>query len=185
MRILPCAMCLIVLSVLPRAASCADDFKLEAGFTPLFNGKDLTGWKMRKGGESLDGKPDAANKRITAKDGLLIFDPKVKGDIWIDTAKQLKGDVYIKFEYMPGKGCNNDLFLRGVKFDIKDGDVKNIKYDEWNEFEIVVVGKKIEFKNNGEVQKTGSVKSDSGPLGVRAEFGPIQYRRLRVKEEAK
>ena len=53
------------------------------------------------------------------------------------------------------------------------------------EFEIIVVGKKIEFRNNGQVQRKGTVKSDSGPLGIRAEFGPIQYRRLRVKEEAK
>ena len=93
--------------------------------------------------------------------------------------------MHIKFDYMPGKGCNNDLFLRGVKFDLKTGDVKNIKMDEWNEFEIIIVGKKMELKNNGEVQKTATVNKESGPLGIRAEFGPIQYRRLRVKESEK
>jgi hypothetical protein len=186
MRIFSCLVVLLGLAVLVPVPWCAaDDFKPEPGFTFLFNGKDLTGWKVRKGGESLDGKTDAARKRFTVKEGLLVVDPKVPGDVWIDTAKELKGDVHIKFDYLPGKGCNNDLFLRGVKFDIKTGDVKNIKFDEWNEFEIIVVGKKIEFRNNGQVQRTGTVRSDSGPLGIRAEFGPIQYRRLRVKEEAK
>src|SRR5437764_1333688 len=110
MRILSCT---VFLAVLGFAA--ADDFKLEPGFTPLL-GKDLSGWKVRKGGVSLDGKTDAANKRFTLKEGVLIVDPKVSGDIWIDTTKEFKGDVHIKFDYMPGKGCNNDLFLRGVKF---------------------------------------------------------------------
>ena len=183
MRFLPSCAALAIL--LAPAISHADDFKLEPGFKLLFNGKDMTGWKVRKGGESLEGKTGAANNRFTAKDGLLIIDPKVKGDIWIDTTSELKGDLQIKFEYLPGKGCNNDLFLRGVKFDLSTADVKNMKFDEWNEFEINVSGKTIEFKNNGVVQRKGTVKNESGPLGVRAEFGPIQYRRLRVKEAAK
>jgi hypothetical protein len=182
MRILYCGAFLAVLS---SPCCYADDFKIEPGFTPLFNGKDLTGWKVRKGGVSLDGKTDAANKRFIVKEGLLIIDPKVGGDVWIDTARELKGDVHIKFDYLPGKACNNDLFFRGIKFDIKSGDVKNIKFDEWNEFEIVAVGKKIEFKNNGEVQKTATASKDSGALGIRAELGPAQYRRLRVKESEK
>jgi hypothetical protein len=186
MRILSCLVFIPGLALLaPVPWSSADDFKLEPGFSLLFNGKDLTGWKVRKGGESLEGKTDAANRRFTVKEGLLVIDPRVKGDVWIDMTRDLKGDVHIKFEYLPGKGCNNDLFLRGVKFDIATSDVRNIKFDEWNEFEIIVVGKKIEFRNNGKVQRTGTVKSDSGPLGIRAEFGPIQYRRLRVKEEVK
>ena len=139
MRILSSVAFLAGLALLAPAShsGAVDDFKIEPGFTPLLNGKDLTGWKVRKGGESLDGKTDAAKKRFTVKEDVLVIDPKVSGDIWIDTAKDLTGDVHIKFDYMPGKGCNNDLFLRGVKFDLSTADVKNMKFDEWNDFERV------------------------------------------------
>ncbi len=162
------------------AAEAADDFTPEPGFTLLFNGKDLTGWKEKKGGASLDGKTEAYKGRFKVKDGILAIDPAVKGDVWIATTKEFAGDVHVKFEYKPGPGCNNDLVLRGQKFDLKKPDVKNLKEGEWNEFEIVVQGDKIEFKNNGEVQRTGKTRNDSSPLELRAEFGPNEYRRLRV-----
>ena len=94
----------------------------------------------------------------------------------------MENDLHIKFEFLPGKGCNNDLMIRGVKFDLKTGDVKNLKEGEWNQFEIIVKGKSVEFKNNGETQRKGTAKMDSSPLGVRAELGPVQYRRFVVKE---
>src|SRR5262249_40492663 len=102
----------------------ADEFKLEPGFTLLFNGKDLSGWKTKKG-DSLEGKTEAWNKRFTVSDGKIVIDPAVKGDVIITTAQELAGDVHIKFDFLPGKGCNNDLFFRGLKFDLKTGDVKN------------------------------------------------------------
>ena len=181
MRTLPCALLLTGLLVLasspPRAA--ADDFKPEPGFTPLFNGKDLTGWKTKKG-ESLEGKTESPEKRFVVKDEVLILDDKVKGDIYIYTVKEFSGDLHIKFEYKPGPGCNNDLFIRGMKFDIKKPDVKNLKEGEWNEFEIIIKGDTIEFRNNGEVQRKATLKSASSPLAVRAEFGTVELRRLRV-----
>src|SRR5256885_6581569 len=102
-------------------ATRGDDFKPEDGFTLLFNGKDLTGWKTTKG-ESLDGKTEAYNGRFKAADGVLTIDPKVKGDVRIETQKEFGKDVHIKFDFLPGEGCNNDLFLRGLKFDLKKPD---------------------------------------------------------------
>jgi hypothetical protein len=159
----------------------ADDFKIEPGFTALFNGKDLTGWKIQKG-ESLDGKTEAAKNRFTVEDGKIVVDFKTKGNVIIETAKDYGKDVHIKFDYLPGKGCNNDLYFRGIKFDIKTPDVKNLKEGEWNEFEIIVKGDQAEFKNNGEVQRAAAAKPGATPLGIRAEFNPIQFRRLRIKE---
>jgi hypothetical protein len=120
MRILPCGLLLLGLGVLALGTpgSAADDFQLEPGFTLLFNGKDLSGWKMKKGGDSLDSKLEAANKRFTVVDGKLIIDPKVKGDVIIETAREFGKDLHLKFEFLAGPGCNNDLFIRGQKFDI-------------------------------------------------------------------
>ncbi len=168
-----------LLSALSSAAS-ADEFSLEPGFKLFFNGKNLTGWKVR-GGDSLDGKTETANKRFLVKDDKLIIDGNVKGNMVIDTAGEFANDVHIKFQYLPGAGCNNDLYFRGVKFDIKKGSVKNLKEDDWNELEIIVAGSSVEVKNNGETQYTGKATSESTPLGVRAEFGSIEIRRMRSR----
>lgn len=158
-----------------------DDFKLESGFTLLFNGKNLDGWKTTAG-ESLDGKTEAYKGRFKVSDGKLVIDPKVKGDVRIQTVKAFANDVHIKFEFLPGKGCNNDLFIRGQKFDLVKGNVKNLKEGEWQPFEIVIKGDKAEFISSGEVQRKSAAKKGGTPLVIRAEFGSIELRRLRVKE---
>jgi len=144
----------------------------------LMKPNDLSGWKMAKSGEVLDGKADAANKRFTMKDGVLTIDPKVKGDITIQTVDEFSKDVHIKFEFKPDAKCNNDTFLRGVKFDLKKPDVKNLKVDEWNLFEIIVRGDSSEYKCNGEILKTIKNKPARTPFGIRAEFGGIEIRNL-------
>jgi hypothetical protein len=180
--ILSGGLLLAALALLPALGSAGDDFKLEPGFTLLFNGKDLSGWKTKKEGVSLDGKNEAYGKRFAVVEGKIVIDPKVKGDVIIETAKTFGKDVHLKFEYLPGKGCNNDLFIRGIKFDITPKGVKNLKEGEWNQFEIVIAGDKAEFKNNGESQRTAKPGTDATPFGVRAEFGPIEFRRMRFKE---
>jgi hypothetical protein len=50
---------------------------------------------------------------------------------------------------------------------------------------MIVHGDSMEIKNNGETIKTAKVTSASSPLGLRAEFGAMKVRRLRVKEEGK
>lgn len=178
MRPLACSL-LVVASV-----ALADDFKPEPGFDLILKGDALDGWRTKAAGkkesEKLDGKGEAFGGRFKLKDGELTLDPKVKGDVTIETTREFAGDVTVKFEFNPGKGCNNDLFFRGQKFDIK-ADIKGYKEGAWNEFEIVLVGTKCEFKCNGEVARSATTKSEKSVLGIRAEFGPIQIRKLRVK----
>lgn len=165
----------------------AADPKTEDGFTPLFNGKDLSGWQIAankdkdKGGESLDKKTETSTKRYAVKDGVIVIDPKVKGDMVLLTDKKFEKDAHIRFEFKPGKGCNNDLYFRGLKFDINPDSVKQIKLDEWNTLEIVAKGDEAEVKVNGESVKKFKIKGSS-PFGIRAEFGPIEIKNMRVKE---
>ncbi len=163
--------------LLPTTGKAAD-FQIEPGFTAIFNGKDLTGWKVR-GGDSLEGKAEAPKKRFQVTDGKIVIDGKTKGNMVIDTTKEFAGDVQLRFQYLPGPTCNNDLYFRGVKFDLKKGSVKNIKFGEWNDLEITVKGNEMEIKNDGQTQHTAKTKSNSSPLGLRAEFGSVEYRRLR------
>jgi hypothetical protein len=182
MRLLICGLFLLVTAALAPA----DDFKPEPGFTLLFNGKDLTGWTTKgtkdKPGVSLDGKTEAFGGRFKVKDGELVIDPKVKGDVRIETAKEYAKDVTIRLEYLPANDCNNDLFFRGQKFDLSAQNVKNIKFGQWNQIEIVVAGEKVEIKSNGEMARSATTKVEKSTFEIRAEFGTVQIRRLRIKE---
>jgi hypothetical protein len=159
----------------------AGEFKLEPGFTLLFNGKNLDGWKAR-GGEALDGKTEAFKGRFRIADGAIVIDYKMKGNAVIDTVKEFGKDLHIKFEFRPDKACNNDFYLRGLKFDIVPNQIKNLKVDEWNELEIIVKGDKVEYKCNGETARTNAAKAGATPFGIRAEFGAIELRHIRAKE---
>lgn len=167
----------------------AADFKPEPGFTLLFNGTDLTGWQVAptkdkdKPGEALTGKKETPTKRFVVKDETIVIDPKVKGDITISTEKTFAKDAHIQFDFKAGKGCNNDLYFRGMKFDIKESDIKNLKADDWNSFEIALVGADAEFKCNGVSIKKMKAKPAATAFGIRAEAGAIEIRRVRIKAD--
>lgn len=156
------------------------------GFTLLFNGKDLSGWQVAstkdkdKAGEPLTGKAETPTRRFTVTDGTIVIDPKVKGDITISTEKTFDGPAHIAFEFKPGKACNNDLYFRGMKFDIKPGSLKPVKVDEWNTLEIIATAATAEVKINGEAVQTYKLKG-STRFGIRAEAGPIAIKNVRVK----
>jgi hypothetical protein len=171
--------------LVPMPHMSAGEFKLEPGFTLLFNGKNLDGWKEASGKkQSLEGKTEAYAGRFKVVDGKLVYDPTVKGDLYIETAKEFGTDVTIRFDFKPGAKCNNDIFLRGIKFDIIPGNKENksVKEGEWSTFEIVVAGDKVEHKINGETARTSTAKAKATPLKLRAEFGAIEIKNIRVKE---
>jgi hypothetical protein len=159
--------------------------KLEPGFTLLFNGKNLDGWREAKGKkEALDGKTEAYKGRFKVVEGKLVYDPAVKGDTYIETVREFGKDVHIKFEFNPGPKCNNDVFLRGTKFDIVPGNKenKNVKEGQWYTFEVIVKGDKIEHKVNGETVRSSKANAKATPLMLRAEFGAMQVKNIRFKE---
>jgi len=177
MRLLSCALLFAVL-----APAAADDPKADAGYTLLFNGKDLAGWKEKGSKDSLAGKTEAFKGRFKVKDGELVIDPSVKGDVRIESEKEFAKDFVIKFEFKPDEKCNDDLFIRGQKFDLSTQNVKNMKIGEWNPIEIAMKDGKIEFKVNGEVVRSAATKSERSTFEIRAEFGAIQIRKFQVKE---
>jgi hypothetical protein len=185
MRRLSCAVLLTILMLMAKPCLSADDFKLEPGFSLLFDGKSLDGWKEASGKkESLDGKTEAYKGRFKVVEGRLVYDPAVKGDLYIETTREFGKDVHIKFDFKPGPKCNNDLFLRGTKFDIIPGNKenKNVKEGEWYTFEIVITGDKIEHRINGQVARTSKAGPKATPFKLRAEFGALEVKNIRVKE---
>src|SRR2546428_4669370 len=92
--------------LLPTPRMSAGEFKLEPGFTLLFNGKNLDGWKEASGKkESLEGKTEAFGGRFKVVEGKLVYDPAVKGDLYIETVKEFGKDVHIKLDFRAGADC--------------------------------------------------------------------------------
>ena len=186
MRIASYALFLCGLTVLlPTSAMTAGESKLEPGFTLLFNGKNLDGWRERKSKDTLQGKTHAFNGRFKVEDGVLTYDPAVKGDRYIETTKEFAKDVHFKFDFKPGPKCNNDVLFRGKKYDIIPGDKenKNVKEGEWSTFELTATGETLQYKINGEVERTTpKVKAVNSTFILRAEIGAMQVKNIRVKE---
>ncbi len=183
MRLLSCAMFLCATATFVVAA---DDFKLEPGFTLIFNGKNLDGWQQKGAGKDgkpvlLEGKTEAFDKRYVVKDGELIIDPAVKGDRYIETVTPVSGDFTIRFDFKPDDKCNNDLLFLGTKFDINPT-AKNlkIKVGEWNKMEIVAKGGTVTYTINSEAAGTKKTTMEKGPFTVRAEFGGIAIKNVRI-----
>ena len=76
--------------------------------------------------------------------------------------------------------AKNDLNLELTKKALKpDG--------EWNEYDIAIVGPKIEVRLNGELVST-TTNADAlkrGYLGLQGENGAHEYRNFRIKELSK
>lgn len=95
------AVLLALLSCATLAAEPLIDDKEKAdGFVPLFNGKDLNGWKV------YAGKPES----WTAADGLLVC-TGAKGGGWLGTRRDY-ADFVLRLEYRLRPGGNSGVYLR-------------------------------------------------------------------------
>ena len=75
----------------------------EKGFTPLFNGKDISGWQGIEG----------PNTNWVAKDGILSCTGK-KGSQWIATKKEFS-NFDLRLEYKIPTDGNSGVFIRAPK----------------------------------------------------------------------
>lgn len=100
----------------------AQEVKAPEGFTPLFNGKDLTGWKglvadpekrAKMSADELAVAQKAADEKMRAhwhpQDGSLVFDGK--GDS-LCTAKDF-ADFEMMVDWKIEKGGDSGIYLRG------------------------------------------------------------------------
>lgn len=178
---------LLSIGILPAARG--DD----AEFKPIFNGKDLTGW--RAGGTDLAGKTATADGRFAVKDGVLVItgskdSPPRMAEI--DTIESFDGDFTIRLEFRASKDANSGLHLRDKvfahQFQIRDyprvgpyKSIKNYKNGDWNEVEVVVTGTKARCSCNGEVLEEALDIPKGGPLALQSEINVVEYRDIRVK----
>ena len=173
-------------------ASRAEVFTPEPGFTSLINGKDLTGW-CYKPEEKFDGKTEASDGRYTAKDGMIVvndFDA-AKGphlrQLW--TTKEFPKNFILKIEFRAAVNADSGIFIRQPQLQCRDylvaGPYKNLKSykpQDWNAIEVTVKDGVARCTCNGEVLEEALKLPATGPIGLEADRGQMEYRRIQLKE---
>jgi 3-keto-disaccharide hydrolase len=136
--------------------------KVEPGYTSLFNGKDLSGWRVGGPVESFEVQNGAIRANGVKGPGHLFYDGPVRRhlfrnfDLRLDVATRIhsNGGVYVLTEYQesgfPGKGfeiqVNNshtDRIRTGSLYHVVDLSYIPAKDDEWFSMEIQVKGQTI------------------------------------------
>jgi hypothetical protein len=218
------AFALALLPVLTRAAdekksddsaaqqAAASQPKADAdGFFPLFNGKDLEGWKVGK-------HPEA----FTVKDGTLVVNGEVAHLFYAGPVNNHDfKDFHFKAEVMTMPNSNSGLYFHtkfqdeswpnqgfeaqvnntyakdpkktGGLYGIRDVmNTATVKDNEWFTYDIIVKGNHVEIKINGKTTadwtqpadwKSGGRKIGSGTFAIQAHDpgSKVMYRNIKVK----
>jgi hypothetical protein len=135
--------------------------QIPTGFTPIFNGKDLTGWHFSK----VD--HHGTNGHALVEDGAIVLKqhPFGQGGLLLTNKKYHNFEFYV--EVYEAWGCNSGLFLRstegGSAYQIELDETRGTgnllgelmhvskgaqatdlpkvwKYDDWNSFRVRMVG---------------------------------------------
>ncbi len=174
------------------AHSRGEDFKPEEGYTLLFNGKDLTGWRYgNKADAALEGKAETPDGRFKVVDAAIVAlekDAAGKGGIRdLYTVQEFDKDFHLKLEFRAGLKADSGVYIRGPQLQVRDfirrGEQKQLtkfKNDDWNELDITVTGAEAVCLLNGEMLSKLKVPA-KGPIGLQAESGKFEYRRLRLR----
>jgi hypothetical protein len=162
-------------------------FVLEPGFEALLTGTDLTGWHY-KDGPPFDGKAQASDGRYTGRDGRIVVNPG-KGTAQLWTTREFPKDFELKLEFRAGVNADSGIFVRKPQLQCRDylvagpyKELKNYKPQDWNEIDVVVKGNVATCTCNGEPLKFDNELPATGPIGLEADRGQMEYRRIRIKQ---
>ena len=178
------------------------------GFQPLFNGKDLTGWKLRN---------PAGHDSWSILPGGILKNTVEKGTHGTDLLTEKKyWNFTVRYEYMTPDGSNSGFYLRGryeiqILGDYKAGKASNSSNGslyslrapdqfvtkpggEWQTVEATIIGDRITVTLNG-VKVHDNVKcdrptggeidrqqSEPGPIFLQGDHGTVSFRNIVIKE---
>jgi len=172
----------------------------EKSFSPLFNGKDLTGWRLLRSGATNWVVREAAlvNERAGAN---------------IVTEERFR-DFELRYQYMIPKNSNSGVYLRGryeVQIDDNFGKPPRVSGDgaiygeiaprenatlppgQWNDMRITLIGRTVTIIQNAKrtidqreiVKPTlGALDGDvdePGPIYLQGDHGPVTFRNIRIR----
>ena len=179
----------------------------DKAFRPLFNGKDLKGWHLRK----ADG-----HNAWKVIDGVLKNDLQ-KGEHGTDLITDEKfWNFTVRYEYQVPDGSNSGFYLRGrheiqILGDYQKGkpakggngaiynqtapsEFASKPGDQWQICEATIVGNKISVTLNGKkihdkvecnVATGSEIDKDvkePGPIFLQGDHGAVSFRKIEIKE---
>jgi hypothetical protein len=173
----------------------AEEFTPEPGFISLCNGKDLSGWGYKdESGKvvALDGKTEASDGRYIAKDGGIVVNPHdaARGpklrQLW--TVHEFQQDFVLKLEFRAAVDADSGIFLRKPQLQCRDylvagpyKTLKSYKPQDWNVIVVTVKDGVAHCTCNGEVLEAALKLPETGPIGLEADRGQMEYRRIQIK----
>lgn len=187
---LSAAVAALLPTLLVTATAKGDDFKPEPGYLSLFNAKDLTGWGYKT--NNFDGKVASDDGRYSATNGILVVhprEPRLMQILW--TTREFPKDFTLKLEFRAAVNADSGIFVRKPQLQCRDylvagpdkyKQLKKYKPQDWNEIEIVVKDGSARCTCNGEVLEEAMKVPETGPIGLEADRGQMEYRRIQLKE---
>ena len=173
-------------------SSFAEEAALEAGFISLYNGKDLAGWGY-SADDSFDGKTDASDGRYSARGESIVVNPEdsTKGphlrQMW--TTRVFPKNFVLKLEFRASVNADSGIFLRKPQLQCRDylvagpyKELKQYKAQDWNEIVVTVKDNVAHCTCNGEVLEAALKLPETGPIGLEADRGQMEYRHILLKE---
>jgi hypothetical protein len=119
----------------------------EPGFTPLFDGAELTGWRYGK--EVLHRANETPDKRFTVLEGYIRLNAKDKDgkkDVReLLTVREFSKDFVLKLEFKAAQEAIGSVVIRNAAIPVGDfirrndqRQLKKFQTDGWNELEVTV-----------------------------------------------
>jgi hypothetical protein len=179
------------LGLVALTVALADDFKPEPGYVSLFNGHDLTGWGYLT--NNFDGKTASSDDRYSATNGILVVNPYQAEagprlrQLW--TMRMFPKDFTLKLEFRAAVNADSGIFIRKPQLQCRDylvagpyKELKKYRPQDWNEIVVTVTNGVAHGTCNGEVLEAALNVPETGPIGLEADRGQMEYRRIRIKE---
>jgi hypothetical protein len=175
------------------------------GLTPIFNGKDLTGWKVPEPNpfwKVADGVLIGENDEQLK--GSMLWTEKSYGDFIIECESRWIGEIdsgimlrkpQLQLQFGVSRSLKRDLtgsfYTGGAERYPEAGQAKNLekllKPDDWNKFRLEAKGDTFTVWINGQqaVQYVNPKYPDPAPIGLQIHGGlkmKVEFRNVRVKE---
>lgn len=182
-----------ILETLGVVPAWPDDFVPEPGFTSLFNGRDFTGWTDPERRRFEDGT-ETPDSRFACRNGrLVVLTSRVsRQGRRILTTRTFPQDFVLKLEFRASPNADSGVFVRGPQLQCRDyplaGPFLNLKHYrplDWNELVITVRGGLAHATCNGEVLVDAFTVPADGQIGLESDRGQMEYRRIRISEQAR
>jgi lysophospholipase L1-like esterase len=146
-------------------------------------------WPFVDAPVSFDGRTSSVDQRwrVIGDHIVAVTPPEGRKVQQLWTTKTFDGDFVLKLEFRATPYADGGVFLRGPQLQVRDyrlsgpyTTLASYRPQEWNELVITVTGETAVVTCNGEVIEKAFKVPPSGGIGLEADRGQMEYRRIRL-----